>query len=74
MPYKDISDLPEKVQHCLPKEAQKIYMEAFNHAYKQYQDPIKRMGTLEETTHRVAWSAVKKKFHKSEVGKWVKNK
>jgi len=53
------------VRHVLPKAAQEIYMKAFNAAYKEYDD--------ETVVHKVAWSAVKKKFHRSDTGKWVKN-
>jgi cation transport regulator len=73
MPYKDISDLPDRVKGHLPKKAQKIYLEAFNHAWKQYEDPKKRRmgGSQEEVACRVAWSAVKKSYYKNEEGKWV---
>ena len=77
MPYSSINELPEQVQHVLPKHAQDIYKEAFNSAYDQYDSPKKREDGAgrEETAHKVAWSAVKKggyekgvddKWHKSE--------
>jgi cation transport regulator len=74
MPYKDISDLPKKVQDHLPKHAQKIYMNAFNNAYEEYKDPKKRKygGSLEEAASRVAWAAVKKKYQKTASGIWEK--
>lgn len=65
MPYRSVDRLPESVRHVLPKAAQEIYMKAFNAAYKEYDD--------ETVVHKVAWSAVKKKFHRSDTGKWVKN-
>ena len=44
----------------LPDHAQTIYREAFNHAWVQYaRDPAH-----EEIAHRVAWSAVKRKYRK----------
>jgi cation transport regulator len=66
MPYTKISDLPESVKHVLPKHAQDIYKEAFNHAFAQYADEEKRKTpqSREQTAHKVAWSAVKKKYHK----------
>jgi cation transport regulator len=75
MPYKEDSDLPERVKDNLPKHAQDIYREAYNHANEEYQDPDKRRGnsSREETAHKVAWSAVEKKYHK-EGDKWVANK
>ncbi len=73
MPYKDLKDLPERVQENLPKHAQKIYLEAFNNAWDQYAKPEERRGdaSREETAHKVAWSAVKKVYAKDEkTGAW----
>lgn len=66
MPYNSLSDLPEKVQNNLPQHAQKIYLEAFNHAWVEYKDPAKRAGneSQEEVAHKVAWAAVKKSYVK----------
>ena len=74
MPYKKIEDLPPKIKDHLPAKAQKIFLEAFNHAWEQYKDPSKRRkgGSQEEVAHMVAWSAVKKSYYKNEKGKWVK--
>lgn len=72
-PYKKISELPDNVRDNVPKHAQEIYMEAFNSAWEQYDEPEERRGdaSREETAHRVAWSAVKKKYEKDESsGKW----
>lgn len=71
MPYKNLSELPDGVKDNLPMQAQEIYMEAYNSAHKEYQDPADRRGnaTLEETAARVAWAAVKKKYEKPE-GQW----
>ena len=64
MPYKDISDLPENVREHLPKHAQEIYLAAYNNAWDEY-------GHDEERAHRIAWSAVKKKYQKDEAsGQW----
>ena len=72
MPYKTNKDLPSSVTNHLPAHAQDIYREAFNHAYDEYKDPAKRKGKTshEETAHKVAWSAVKKKYKKGEDGNW----
>jgi cation transport regulator len=73
MPYESIDDLPDSVKDNLPKHAREIYKEAYNAAWDQYKDPEDRRGdaTREETAHRVAWSAVKKKYKKDN-GRWVK--
>lgn len=72
MPYKTISDLPDSVRSHLPKHALEIYKEAFNSAWEEYASPEKRKGdaTHEEAAHKVAWSAVKKKY-KKEGDKWI---
>ena len=75
MPYASINELPEPVQHVLPTHAQEIYKEAFNSAYEEYASAKDRQGDadLEETAHKVAWSAVKRGgYHKREDGAWRK--
>ena len=66
MPYKTISSLPDSIQNVLPHHAQEIYLAAFNSAYSGYKDPQKRATkeSREETAHKVAWAAVKKKYVK----------
>jgi cation transport regulator len=73
MPYDKISELPDRVKNNLPKEAQKIFKEAYNNAWDQYSDPEKRRGNAsqEEAANRVAWSAVKNKYKKKN-DKWIK--
>jgi cation transport regulator len=64
MPYKDTNDLPQNVKEHLPKHAQEIYQAAFNSAWDEYAQD-------EERAHRVAWSAVKKKYKKeANSGQW----
>ena len=53
----------------LPNHTQDIYKEAFNSAFDEY----KKRGAegREETAHKGAWSAVKKKYRKNETsGTW----
>ena len=64
MPYKNRSDLPDSVRDNLPAHAQDVYKEAFNSAWDQYDQD-------ESRSHRVAWGAVEKNYHKNESGKWV---
>ena len=64
MPYANRSELPDSVQHVLPKHAQDIYKDAYNSAWDEY-------GHDESRAHAVAWGAVKKSYHKNEeTGKW----
>ncbi|MDQ2654539.1 MAG: ChaB family protein [Chloroflexota bacterium] len=67
MPYTTRGDLPESVKDNLPAHAQDIYKEAFNSAWDEY-------GQEEERAHRVAWGAVKEKYHNNASGKWVEGK
>lgn len=73
MPYKTISDLPNSVKRSLPEHALEIYKEAYNKAWDEYSDPDDRRGdaSREEVAHKVAWSAVKKRYKKKN-DKWVK--
>ena len=66
MPYDTLEQLPENVKNVLPKPAQEIYKEAYNSAWDQYEDPDDRWGdqSREETSHKVAWSAVKETYEK----------
>jgi cation transport regulator len=73
MPYQKTEDLPESVRDNLPKHAQEIYMEAFNSAWEQYDEPEERRGgaSREETAHKVAWASVKRVYEKDEdSGRW----
>ena len=67
MPYATRTDLPNSVKDHLPAHAQDIYKEAFNSAWDEY-------GKDEERAHRVAWGAVKEKYHKNASGTWVEGK
>jgi cation transport regulator len=74
MPYDNIEELPSNVRNPLPKEAQKIFKEAFNNAWERYKDMEDRRDdtTREEAAMKVAWSAVKRSYHKNDQGKWVR--
>lgn len=72
MPYKSNSDLPDRIKDNLPKHAQDIYREAYNHAWDEYSSSKKRRGneSQEQVSHKVAWSAVEQKY-KKDGDKWV---
>ena len=76
MPYHSRSDLPDAVTNVLPKHAQEIFLAAYNNAYDEYASPEDRDGddSREEVAFKVAWSAVKERYHKSDSGNWVKNR
>jgi cation transport regulator len=64
VPYENRNELPKGVKDNLPAHAQGIYKEAYNSAYDEYHHD-------EERASRIAWGAVKKKYHKNKDGKWV---
>lgn len=77
MPYNSIGDLPDTVQNVLPKHAQEIYMSSYNNAHKEYYLKKNRRDPeddLESICHKVAWAAVKQKYHKNDNGDWGENK
>ncbi|MBL6615222.1 MAG: ChaB family protein [Reyranella sp.] len=69
MPYPSNAELPPSVRRHLPRRAQDLYREAFNHAWGTYADNRRR----EEIAHRVAWAAVKRQYHKGPDGNWEGN-
>lgn len=74
MPYDTRQELPDAVKHRLPDGAQDIYKEAFNSAWQEYKNPKARRdeASREQTSHRVAWAAVKRSYHKNTNNNWVK--
>ncbi|KSV72399.1 hypothetical protein N183_26395 [Sinorhizobium sp. Sb3] len=56
MPYASNLDLPASLWRVLPGHAP----EAFNHAFVSHQDDPRQ----EETSHRTAWGAVKRRYVK----------
>jgi len=69
-----LSPRTKKQIDALPFRARHIYKSAHKNALKQYRSPSKRRGgkrqSREEVAHKVAWSAVKRKYHK-EKDSWV---
>lgn len=57
MPYASNQDLPPAIRGHLPAHAQDIYRAAFNNAWTRY-------AGREETAHRIAWAAVKRRYRK----------
>lgn len=68
MPYSTIDDLPASVRGHLPQHACEIYRAAFNSAWQNYAH--RSEAEREETAHRVAWAAVKRRYRK-DGDQWV---
>jgi cation transport regulator len=66
MPYRSNADLPLPVRNHLPRHAQDIHREAFNHAFASHADDRRQ----EQIAHRTAWAAVKRSYVKSG-GAWA---
>ena len=60
MPYANNEDLPPSVRDHLPPHAQDIFRAAFNSANAEYSGDPRQ----EEIAFRVAWAAVKRRYHK----------
>jgi cation transport regulator len=60
MPY-SMDNIPEQIKD-LPKDAQEIWISAYNAANES--------GYDEESCHRIAWAAVKRKYEKGDDGEW----
>ena len=64
MPYQAITELPDSVREHLPQHAQEIYRATFNNAWDEYHHD-------EARAHRIAWSAVERKYAKDDkTGDW----
>ncbi|MFQ3199014.1 MAG: cation transport regulator [Paraglaciecola sp.] len=55
------------------KHAQEIYLATFKYAYDEYKAPQREGQSPEEVVYKVAWSAVKHRYHKDENKRWVQN-
>ena len=73
--YNTLSSRTKKQIDSLPQHAQHIFKKAHGNAVKQYQNPAKRRGgkkqSAEEVAHKIAWSAVKRKYKKMG-DKWMR--
>ena len=62
-----VRSLPEPL-HSLPHHAREIFVAAFNNAWRTYSD--RGDEEQERIAHKVAWSAVKRRYRKSGAG-WI---
>ena len=66
MLYCSNATLPISVRHRLPPRAQDVYREAFNGTWAVHAGDAAR----EEHASRVAWAAVKQRYHLVPGGSW----
>lgn len=69
MLYLSNANLPISVRQQLPLRAQDIYREAFNETWALHGGEVGR----EEHASRVAWAAVKQRYHLVPGGQWQPN-
>lgn len=55
MSYQTVSQLPDAVRDNLPRHAQAICKEAFNHAWDAYADADRRAATHRARRRRTRW-------------------
>jgi cation transport regulator len=53
VPYNSVTDIPSRVKQALTEHQQKVWLAAFNNAYKEYDGDEKR-------AFATAWAAAKK--------------
>lgn len=69
--YESIEELPSTVKDVLPKEAQEIYLEAFNKSWESYEDAEWNDMSQDAVANRDGWTAVRREFVKDEeTGEW----
>lgn len=69
--FKTLDDLPESLTEVLPVEAQKVYLEAYQHSWENYEDYQGGELDRDAVAHRDGWHAVRQKFVKDESsGRW----
>ena len=66
MPYATNQTLPVAIRKYLPQQAQDIYRAAFNAAFATYGH--------EPTAHRIAWTAVKRRYVQRAAHVWEARK
>lgn len=67
MTIKEVDQLPKEVRESLPEAAQKIYFDAYNRAWEQYEGEDDR----EAAAHREAWKVVQESYRQDEQGRWM---
>lgn len=71
MVYTRLEELPTAIRK-LPVNAQELYRAVFNKAWDNYSYPEDiEEGSREGTAHKIAWSAVKRKYRKVENNNWT---
>ncbi len=69
--YESIGELPDTIRDVLPREAQEIYLEAYNKSWENYDKERSSAMSQEAVANRDGWTAVKRELEKDEeTGKW----
>jgi cation transport regulator len=71
MKYENISDLPGTIRDILPEDAQKLYLDAYNRAWDQYDEKTAIGQSRETRAHQQGWLAIRHEFVRDEgTGIW----
>lgn len=70
MRYESIDDIPETLQDVLPKEAQEIYLDTYQHAWDGYSEDEGGELSRDGVAHRQAMHAVRQEFVQHKDGQW----
>lgn len=73
MRYETVNDIPQTTRELLPpdEEAQKIYLEAYNKAWDNYDEETSPGEQSRETTaHRDGWAALNRAYEQDAEGNW----
>lgn len=62
MYYEEIGELPQSLNESMPKQAQEVYLNAFNNRYEQIED--------EQVAHEAAWTAVNEQLGAEDARQW----
>ncbi len=69
--YESIDELPDTIRDLLPREAQKLYLEAYNRSWEAYEKDRESAMSREAVANRDGWTAVQREFTKDDkTGTW----
>lgn len=71
--YESIDELPDTLRDVLPREAQEVYVEAYNDSWRSYDEEKTSEMSRAAVANRDGWAAVKREFvEDEETGKWYR--
>jgi cation transport regulator len=62
MEYQSTSDLPPTIRDVLPEDAQALYLDAYNRAWREYDEDATIGQSRETLAHQQGWLAVRHEY------------